>query len=570
MGGHLIDLGRRSREVVVLSAITGAIVGLLVAAFERITADGLLAEVDRLPVAAQAVAPIAGLVLCALALRLLAHGANPSTSDEYIRNFHQPDRRLDLSPVPGRITGAIVTLGLGGALGLEGPATYLGAATGSALQRRFRDAFSPAAGKVLMVAGAAAGVAAIFKAPATGTVFALEVPYQDDTARRMLLPALVASATGYLAFVGLNGTEPLFPSTGSPPFALRELGGALLLGLLCGGLARLFSIAVRAAKRLQEGVPVVPRLAVAGTVLAGAFVAARAATSESLTIGPGYRVIDWVRGSPSLTLVALVLGLRAVATVATVAGGGAGGLFIPLVLLGALTGQLVGGALGETTTTLFPVIGIAAFLGAGYRTPLSAVMFVAESTGRPGFVVPGLLAAAVSQLVMGDASVSSYQETGQLGHLERRFRLPLTAAIRADVSTAPPDVTLEDVVFENMLLTRHTTVCVVDETRYQGVVRLDDLGRIPRDEWSAITVGAVARDDAPRAQPDWRLEDALEAMQRSGLDMLPVVSEASVFVGVVTLNDIVRLDQILRSTDDARQTGTRSISDSAGRSPGSS
>jgi H+/Cl- antiporter ClcA len=60
-------------------------------------------------------------------------------------------------------------------------------------------------------------------------------------------------------------------------------------------------------------------------------------------------------------------------------------------------------------STLFPLIGVAAFLGAGYRVPLAGVMFVAESTGRPGFVVPGLIAAIVAQLFMGGASASAYQ-----------------------------------------------------------------------------------------------------------------------------------------------------------------
>jgi chloride channel protein, CIC family len=62
----------------------------------------------------------------------------------------------------------------------------------------------------LLVAGAAAGVAAIFKAPATGAIFALEVPFRDQMARRMLLPALVASASGYLVFVALSDTDPIF------------------------------------------------------------------------------------------------------------------------------------------------------------------------------------------------------------------------------------------------------------------------------------------------------------------------------------------------------------------------
>ena len=103
-----------------------------------------------------------------------------------------------------------------------------------------------------------------------------------------------------------------------------------------------------------------------------------------------------------------MLGLRCVATAATVSGGGAGGLFIPLVVAGALLGQafetVAGGAAG-----LFPLIGVAAFLGAGYRVPLAAVMFVAEATGRPGFIVPALLAAVAGELVMGRASVTAYQ-----------------------------------------------------------------------------------------------------------------------------------------------------------------
>jgi CIC family chloride channel protein len=96
-------------------------VGLLVAGFEWLTAQRLLEEVQELPIVVQAAAPVVGLALCALALRALAGGASPSTADEYIRNFHQADRRLDLAAVPGRIVGAILTLGLGGALGFEGP-----------------------------------------------------------------------------------------------------------------------------------------------------------------------------------------------------------------------------------------------------------------------------------------------------------------------------------------------------------------------------------------------------------------------------------------------------------------
>jgi CIC family chloride channel protein len=86
-----------------------------------------------------------------------------------------------------------------------------------------------------------------------------------------------------------------------------------------------------------------------------------------------------------------------------------GGLFIPLVVAGALVGSTIGGFVDGGEMLLFVVIGVAAFLGAGYRVPLAAVMFVAETTGRPSFVVPGLLAAVAAELVMGSASVTPYQ-----------------------------------------------------------------------------------------------------------------------------------------------------------------
>src|SRR5262249_33091192 len=108
----------------------------------------------------------------------------------------------------------------------------------------------------------------------------------------------------------------------------------------------------------------------------------------------------------------------------TVGGGGVGGLFVPLVVAGALTGRLVGGAFNELDTSLFTVIGVAAFLGAGYRVPLAAVIFVAETTGRASFVVPGVIAAVVAELLMGRRSVTTYQ----LGFSGEQQVMPTTPA----------------------------------------------------------------------------------------------------------------------------------------------
>ena len=550
---EVFALGRRTRQVVLFAALTGAVTGLGVAGFEWVTREALFDRLGTWPLAAEVAAPLAGLALAATSLRWLAGRASPATADDYIRNFHEPGTRLDLRPVPGRIAAAVATLGLGGAMGYEGPSIYLGASVGSALQRRFSRQFSREDAKVLLVAGAAAGVSAIFKAPATGLVFALEVPYQEDFARRMLLPAGIASAVSYVVFVALAGTSPLFAVSGAPPFDLRDLGGAVLLGVICGIGARLFTTALVRAKHIAGGVHPAVRVLAAGAILVGLAVLANVAFGRPLTLGAGYDNLTWAFDPRrAVALVLLLLLMRAVATVATVAGGGVGGLFIPLVIEGALVGRAIGGLFrtAASGSNFFPLVGVSAFLGAGYRVPLAGVVFAAEATGRPGFIVPGLIAAMVAQLFMGRASASPYQVAARAGHLERRFALPVTAALRTDVPTVPPDTTLGEFFWQHLIGNREKAVAVVDGARYLGVMRIEELQAVSQEAWTTERVADHMRTDFPTIKPDALVRDALTAMEEADIDLLPVVSDEA-FVGVVTTHEILELDQILgRAAED--------------------
>ena len=238
---ELRSLLTRGGRFVLAAAVVGAATGFAVAGFERLTVNVVFNHiVSKLAVGALAFAPAVGLLVTALWLRGPGHGASPATADEYLDAFHT-DRTLAVRTMIHRVIASVATLGSGNAMGLEGPSIYLGATIGQAAQRRFRVLFRGADRNLLLVAGAAAGIAAIFKAPATGAVFALEVPYQDDLARRMLLPALVAGASGYLALVAVNGTGPLFPVSGTPPLSFADLAGAAALGLAAALGARVFA-----------------------------------------------------------------------------------------------------------------------------------------------------------------------------------------------------------------------------------------------------------------------------------------------------------------------------------------
>ncbi len=194
---------------------------------------------------------------------------------------------------------------------------------------------------------------------------------------------------------------------------------------------------------------------------------------------------------------------------------------------------------------MFPVIGMAAFLGAGYRVPLASVTFVAEFTGRPGFVVPGLIAAVVAQLAMGRSSVSPYQVASHGGHLERRFSLPVDTALETDVLTLPPDATVAEFFNNHLIATRQDTVPVVDGKRCVGMVRVYDLDDVARDSWETTSVSHIMRDDHPTGRLSWRLGEAIEAMEDADVDRLPVVDDDDAFVGTISVDAIIKLDEIL-------------------------
>jgi CIC family chloride channel protein len=411
---ELANLVRQSRDVILIAAATGAAVGVAVRIFEFVVVEVLLHRVTELDPQVLVMIPVVGLVTSAVILRYLGGGLSQATTDDYLRAFHDPGYVLRPRQVMVRITAAMVTLGSGGALGLEGPSLYGGSSLGQQIQRRLPKPFQSADHRTLLVAGAAAGVAAIFKAPATGAIFALEVPYRNELARRALLPALVSAASGYLTFVALSTTDPIFRIVDVPVFSFRDLFGALVIGVTCAVGARGFAKLIRMAKVFSTR-PIGMRVLFAGAGLIGLFVASRLLTGENLTIGSGYEAITGWLIDPELAiwLIVVIFIMRCLASALTLAGGGVGGVFIPLVVGGAFVGRAVGGVINPDRYTLYTLLGIAAFLGAGYRVPLAAVMFVAETTGRPNFVVPALFAAVAAELVMGEHSITEFQRRPQ-------------------------------------------------------------------------------------------------------------------------------------------------------------
>ncbi len=571
---------RGDTPVLALAIITGLLVATLVAAFEYLSATVLLERILHRPLWQSAIAPGVGLLLASLILRYPGRRMAPGTSDEFNRAFHDRNPSLPLRDLPIKLLAGITTIGMGGALGLEGPSIYAGSTLGLGVRDRFRRWLRREDVKILLTAGAAAGVAAVFKAPATGVLFALEAPYRDDVNRRALLPSLLASATSYVTYINLIGHDAVIPFMNDPEnriglnvkqlaikadtdvvwfdaadlaslFTAVEVGdvfGALLLGIFAGLGGRSMAWLVRWAKTQSKTESFVPRVLIGGAALAGLAFVADVAFGAPLTIGPGFEAMEWVvRPDHGLGLIGLLFGMRIAATIVTLAAGGVGGLFIPLAVQGVILGQFTGMMLDSDRPGLYPTLGLAAFLGAGYRAPISAVMFVAESTGG-SFVVPALVAAAVSQLVAGKSSVAEHQHTVRLGHLERRFTLPVTSALDTDVLTVPPDATVAEFMYLHVLGRRERSVAVVDGIDYQGMISLTEVSALERSMWDDTAVGDLANTELPAARPNWSLRDAIVAMEKADVDILAVTDAEGAFIGMLSADDILKLDEILDET----------------------
>ena len=143
------------------------------------------------------------------------------------------------------------------------------------------------------------------------------------------------------------------------------------------------------------------------------FVITRALTGESLTLGSGYEVIRWLGGGTRAVVARVRCSLiRCLATAMTL------GRWRRRRAVHPARGRRrprrstsSADFVNPLDPTLYVLLGIAAFLGAGYRVPLAAVMFVAETTGQPGFIVPALFAAVAAELVMGEQSITTFQRS---------------------------------------------------------------------------------------------------------------------------------------------------------------
>lgn len=317
------------------------------------------------------------------------------TDDMVSSAGHEEDFPWHLVPI--RLLATLLTIGLGGPMGTEAPAAYLGTAAGSVLGVRWRRILRPAA-----VGGGAAGVAALMGVPLVGTAYILELGRRHKAPFNVerVTAALVGGVVGWILNLSLHVNLIRLVVPNEPPHsAYQVLATAAVIGVLSGTITSVSAAAIYRAK-VWRASPVV-RLELGGLALGVAAVLIAIIASPSAAFGPGSGAIEWVesaKGTSAITVLAVDL-LRAAATTAAAAAGGCGGLFVPFLAIGDLAGRAFAPSL-EIPGDLAGAAGAAGGISGGYHLPLTAVALVL-SQGGPRLAVLTCLTTVLVAAVAG-------------------------------------------------------------------------------------------------------------------------------------------------------------------------
>jgi H+/Cl- antiporter ClcA len=282
-----------------------------------------------------------------------------------------------------------IVIGSGGPFGAEGPIIMTGGAIGSLIAQNF--SVSAAERKTLLVAGATAGMTAVFGTPIAAVLLAVEL-LLFEWRPRSLIPVMIACAVAGFARPLLLGGGPLFPmqtaTVGWEAFVI-----CIVAGLLSGMLSAAMSASLYKVEDWFGKLPVHwmwwPALGAVAVGVGGYF--------QPRALGVGYDVIaDLLHGHLGLSIALSLLCVKAVIWVIALASGTSGGVLAPLLMLGAGLGVVISSVVPGSDPTLWPLVCMAAVLAGVLGAPLTSATFALGLTGDFNALLPLLLATGVS------------------------------------------------------------------------------------------------------------------------------------------------------------------------------
>lgn len=546
------------RFLIVTLTLIGAMCGVLAVLFERyvelaresMIGAALHREGPRRVVLIIFIPAIAFAIIAYLIRRFAPRAVGANLARVRMAFMENP-KLLGPRSVGATFLATPLSLGAGAPLGPEGPIVVITSGFAVAVARFLR--LPERVVRAMIPVGVAAGIAAIFNAPITGVVFALE-EIAGTSDRGLLAGILLGGVAAAVVERLLLGGRALLAapfSTWSDP---RELIGFALVGVVSGIVSGLAIAWTHRLKRVwAEAMPsMIVRASLAGLLIGGLGLIAPS------ILGVGYDSISlWLHGGGTAENTGIAFLLKTIAYVIAISGGILGGSFAPSLFIGTALGACT----GHLSADLFPgaridprayaIIGMGSYFAGLLRSPMAAILIVIELTRDYDLVLPLMLGVMLSITISRRISKLSIVEQQMLdeGYVESHddgdplSRVKIGDAMSPAPLTLHCDTTLGEAA-RTALGTSHRVYPIVDDDgRLIGTVNRETVARGLSEESAAVLLREVAEEPKLVATAGEKVVDVVEQMEIHGVDRCPVVDDdvSRKVIGFLSPSDILRV-----------------------------
>lgn len=460
----------------------------------------------------------------------------------------------------GSVLTSIFTVGFGGSVGLEGPSVGTGAAIGSNLGRLMHVNFKSRI--VLMSCASAAAIASIFNAPIAAIIFTIEI-FSLDLTFGSLIPLLLASVSGAVTSIFIQGNDYLFHYKYITPFEVMDIPFYILLGILCAFVSLYFNkIYIFFDAYFSKFKSPFFKVLLGGGLL-GLLI-----FLIPPLYGEGYETINHLLAgnldgviersflydyaTSDYLILILLIGLvifKVFATTFTLGAGGVGGVFAPSLFIGASFGYVFSrfvNALNwvELSTANYTLVGMAGMMAGVLHAPLTAIFMIAEITGGYELFIPLMLVSAISYLVTTRFMPHSIYtvQLAKRGDLITHNKdqailtlLNIDTVIETDFKPVSPKMSLGELVKVVGTSKRNLFPVLDDENNLVGILTLDNFRHIMFDQtlYDETQVSELMTAPPALINKSENMSEVMEKFQTSGAWNLPVVEDGR-YLGFVS------------------------------------
>ncbi|MGI0084659.1 MAG: chloride channel protein, partial [Nitrososphaerales archaeon] len=395
-------------------------------------------------------------------------------------------------------------------------------------------------------------------------ILSAEILYSGgDIEAAALIPAFIATPLGYVIFGSFTGFTPIFGTSIQYIFNPLNLVLYALLGFLCAGVGRMYTMSFYSVKKFFDGFKI-PRFA---RPMIGAAIAGVIGIFFPEVLGLGYGFLQFaINGdfnSISVNYVALPLSMillllilfKIFATSLTVGSGGSGGVFAPSLAIGGYLGALLWVVMHDFGLNLIPIpaplviVGMMALFAGVGRVPIAVILMVSEMTGNLTLLAPSMIAVVISYYFTGSKHTIYHNQVltrAESPAHRGEYNIPLMTklfvsdAMNKDVQSLDENDSVEK-ANQMMLEKGYKGIPIVSGGKVVGIVALSDVQLIPKEKSPATKLKEIMTRNVISIGPNETILEALRKMTANSIGRLPVVDQTTgSLLGIITRTDLFR------------------------------